>query len=272
MFDPHRLFRRTSQYKSRKGQVIQSKATNAMPYFTKEEVIQYIPYIINNGLLDDMIFKLILSQWRFFAVHDNTTRLEVNRHIFHENNFIVNDFTFHRNQRDEIPLPPDWTGGYDPNLFCQFSFLIAWQIPNQQNYFNLSCLNFCLNLTGDLITRNPKSLIFNTSDDQRSNWRWYDQSPISEFPIDTLKCDIIPSIKFNRQISDIHEQPVFSIFLFDDLNSRFEQYIQNSNFQYDQYSEISVGFKLEDDSVVAGPEVVSYSWLKMPKGLSIVKF
>lgn len=270
MFDPHGLSRSKRTSNSKKGQVIQQRLVDPLPYFNKNDILKYIPYIIKNGLLDNLIFRLFLHQWRFLGLHDNEHLLTINLHLFRETEFTNYDFQFQAGRRPNlITLPPGWYETYAENSYTQLSLLIFWKIPDAPNYMFISVLSFCLNITPDVIARHPETLVFNDTSIGEDN-EWYDNSPISEFPINELKCDIIPEITFNNQISAIDDQPLFSVFNFDD--PKLTEYVQFSNYQYDRHQNMPLGFEFSDQSVSTSPNTMSYSWLKIPKGLSILNF
>lgn len=67
MFDPHNITPTNSNYFLKKGQIIQKKVTQKEIFYNIEEIKKYIPVKINNGLLDQFIFRLKIHNLRMMV-------------------------------------------------------------------------------------------------------------------------------------------------------------------------------------------------------------
>lgn len=68
----------------------------------------------------------------------------------------------------------------------------------------------------------------------------------------------------------MHQILLSHIINYDD--TKLTRYLSFQTFQYDKVQEQITGFRFPDDQQITGNDTMSYSWLKIPKGLSIITF
>lgn len=164
-----------------------------------EEIKKYIPVIINNGLLDQFIYRLKIHNLRMMV--NNGRYLET----FNILSFTSPPFTipnFRWTETNEILLLHNWYEQIDPEKRVHLTLLLLWNILGEEDYNVFTFLIFSMSLTVDLLNRKHQIfLIGNRS--SRIDKTWFEDSPLSLNPITTNTCYIVPFISNNNFLSEI---------------------------------------------------------------------